>query len=160
MSETPGVHFKSGVLTKGSQKSLFWRAVTKRKRPTITRKLHPEEQLQSTIVEYLRVVCPQCFVFAIRNEANRGIVGHLIALQMGMEPGLQDLCLLNHNGRSWEPFFIEVKTPKGIYTDAQENMQVRMTKLGIHHAGVRSIADVRSALDYWKIERRDNVPTI
>jgi hypothetical protein len=120
--------------------------------------IRPEEQLQIDIVTYLRIVAPQCITFAIRNEGRRGIFGHKLALSMGLMPGLHDLCVLApHRGLSiWEPYFLEVKTAKGVLNANQKAAHALFRKLGISYAVVRSIDDVKKTLDFWKIITIDN----
>ena len=151
------------LLPKGAKLA---RSVRSRKSWSVrsTKGLRPHEKFQAQVVEYLRIVCPQCFVFAIPNEGNRGPVGQQVAVLCGLTPGMQDLCLLAPVGSAgsaqhWEPYFIELKVPPDDLSPMQQAVHIEMMRLGIHHASARSthgLSDVINALDYWRIGRRDS----
>lgn len=64
----------------------------------------------------------------------------------GMLPGMPDLLVLGSHGRTG---FIEVKTPKGSVTQAQQNVQSMLTRMGHQVAVVRSVDEARDALKTW-----------
>jgi hypothetical protein len=147
--------WEKGVLSGPYGKSLTGRKIFRRRASKRSLPMKPEERLQAGFIEYLRLVAPQCIVFAIYNQGNRGPVGQQIAVKMGLMPGLHDLCLLAKFDGRWEPHFIEVKMPSGSFTDEQEGVHAEFCLQGIKQATVRSIEELRVALDFWKIERRE-----
>jgi hypothetical protein len=118
--------------------------------------LGEEEALQVCIVDWIRTVAPHCVVFAIRNEGKRSITEHQVAIEMGLYPGISDLCVLAPVKDHFEPHMVEVKTIKGAMSEKQEEFKLLCAKRGIHHAIVRSIEDTRQAFLFWNIKTRES----
>ena len=64
----------------------------------------------------------------------------------GLLIGFPDLIVYGHSGRVGH---IEVKTPKGRVTEAQEAVGVWLEQWGHNYAVCRSVEDVDAALDAW-----------
>jgi hypothetical protein len=87
------------------------------------------------------------------------VLGQQIAVAMGLLPGLHDLCVLvpheyalrPDDNVTWEPYFLEVKTPEGRRSGSQEELHKEFTKLRIKHRTVRSVDDTASAMAFWGI---------
>jgi len=111
-----------------------------------------ESQLQKHIVDYLRAILPQSIVAAIPNGSQRTATGRPANAVPGFTSGLPDLMVLIPQGRV---VFFEVKAPKGRVSDAQLDIHLRMHGLNHEVAIVRSIDDVKNALEAWNIKTRE-----
>lgn len=127
--------------------SIATRADAKRSAPQ-----QSEGALQRSIVDFVRLVCPQLLVFAIPNASHRTIGGFAGNGVAGLYPGIHDLCLLAPLGRV---YFVEVKVAGGVLSAVQSAVHIKMTTMGVPHCVARSIEDVRVALRNWNIETRE-----
>lgn len=114
----------------------------------------PERELQTAVVRYLRVACPDVFVTAIPNGGYRRKVEAALFKSMGVTAGVSDLMLL------WRPAkvaFIELKAPgqRKYISDAQKAFLVRCTDLGIPTAVCDSLDDVWMKIAEWNVPCRD-----
>lgn len=64
----------------------------------------------------------------------------------GMLPGFPDLIVLGSHGRTG---YLEVKTPKGTVSQAQQNVRSMLERMGHNVDVVRSVDDTREALKKW-----------
>ena len=111
-----------------------------------------EDTLQASIINYLRLVCPDLIIAAIPNGGKRGPAEAAMLKRTGMLKGLPDIVIVGYLGQS---YWIEVKTAKGRLSPAQSAIALQMTTMGVPSAVCRSIDDVRVALAAWKIETRE-----
>ncbi len=116
-----------------------------------------EEPIQRALVQYLRAVLPGALVHHARNEINKrgsGISRELAqAAQLGAVKGFPDIIAILSATQG--VLFFEVKAPGNSATAAQRAIHAQLEGLGHRVAVVRSIDDVRSALDAWAIWRAD-----
>lgn len=114
-----------------------------------------EAAIQRSIVDYLRAVLRKDYrCFAIPNAAQRTRGGRAANAVAGLTAGVPDLAIV---GRG-EVFFIEVKTPHGIFSDGQEEFLAWCAIGGTSFCVARSIDDVRIALSQWNIPTREGQP--
>lgn len=111
-----------------------------------------EHDLQRQIIQYVETVVPRALIFAVPNSSVRTHGGRPGNLVPGLKAGIFDLCLVCPGGFVG---FIEVKTANGRLRKEQEEIRGRFVSLGTPHAVVRSIDDVRAALEHWTIEMRE-----
>ena len=113
-----------------------------------------EDALQRAIIEYLRLVLPASDyrVFAIPNGGARTAAEAGILKATGVLAGVPDVEILGPLGRSWR---IEVKTPEGRLSPAQEAFRAWMVPIGVPYVVARTIDDVKAALTHWRIPTRD-----
>lgn len=78
-----------------------------------------ESQLQKSCVRWFRLTYPKLMIFAIPNGGKRNIVTATIQKAEGVLPGVADLQVLFHDGKS---LFIEMKTKTG-QTDNQKQFE-------------------------------------
>lgn len=116
--------------------------------------MRAEDQLQRAIVDFIRTVAPTCFLFSIPNGGERTAAGGQMLKLTGMVAGVPDLCLIEPGGTAR---FLEVKTDSGALNKAQNAVLDRFMMMGVQYAVVRSIGDVRTALEYWRISTREAV---
>jgi VRR-NUC domain len=64
----------------------------------------------------------------------------------GMLPGFPDLIVLGSHGRTG---YLEVKSPKGRLSQAQQNVTKMLDRMGHQVAVVRSVDETRDALKAW-----------
>lgn len=113
-----------------------------------------EDNLQRAIVDFIRAVAPTCFLFSIPNGGERtASYGQLLKLT-GMVAGVPDLCLIAPGGTAR---FLEVKADNGALSKEQKAIIDRLISMQVSYAVVRSIDDVRVALEYWRIPTREAV---
>ena len=116
------------------------------------RRAGPEEQLQRSIVQFLRVALPDrlgVFWYAVpghRGTRKRFEMGILKA--MGVRAGVPDLAFI-HDGRA---FFIELKAERGALTKSQKETIPRLRAAGAETFVCRSVEDVQRVLRSQGIE--------
>lgn len=111
-----------------------------------------EDILQEAIVAYLHaVVPPPRVILSIPNEGLRSLAGASRMKRMGLRSGACDL-LLVVDGRA---LFLEVKTPKGVVAPNQTQFLLDCDAAGAGAVVVRSIDDVRVALNHWRVATRE-----
>lgn len=116
----------------------------------------PEQELQKTIVDALRLALPSRWVVAhypsggYRTKAEAGILK-----AMGVVPGFPDIMILGEI----EPcpptaWFLELKAGKGPVTDDQKEMHNRLRALGFDVAVARSLDDAFESCRFWQLPLR------
>lgn len=111
-----------------------------------------EDTIHAAIVQYLRVTMPDCLVL---HPANGGLRGKREAAKLkwlGVLPGIPDIIILRPGGRFC---LMEVKGPKGVLSDAQNDVRYHCERFEMPWALVRSIDDARDALAGWGLLTRD-----
>lgn len=112
-----------------------------------------EDKLQKAIVDYLRVILPpKHIVFAVPNGSYRTPAEAGILRATGTVAGIPDLCILAPGGIAR---FIEVKADGGTLNKNQRAINEQLLAMGVDYCVVRSLSDVRVALDHWKIQHRE-----
>lgn len=112
-----------------------------------------EADIQKNIVQWLRAQFPKYIIHHCANEGNRGGVKGIRdgarKKAMGQVAGFPDVVMLG-----WAkigPVFFEVKTAKGYPSTTQKALHAQLAHLGYRVAVVRSIEDVKAALNQWVI---------
>lgn len=114
-------------------------------------RMRPEDKLQRSIVDFVRVASPTAFIFSIPNGGKRSEAeGNMLKLT-GMVPGIPDLCVIMPGGQA---FFMEVKTEKGPSKKAQNDLRAHFADMKIPSVIVRSLDDVVLQFEFWKIPMR------
>jgi hypothetical protein len=102
-----------------------------------------EDVIQDAIVRYLRTILPRAITFAVPNGRTK---------VSGITRGAPDLCVaLPGGGVLW----FEVKTKSGVVDREQKAFHARLVEAGHLVAVVRSIDDVRLALNVWGVLSRE-----
>lgn len=114
--------------------------------------LNAETKIQFAVLEFIRAVAPDCFVFHIANGGYRTPAEAARFRWQGVVAGVPDLCLVAPGGRV---HFIEVKTPGGSLSAAQREIHEILARLGAPVAIARGVDDARRALTAWGIEMRE-----
>ena len=114
----------------------------------MSRRNNPEEQLQRTIVEWLRWTKPDCVWFFVNNGARLSKAQAGIAKAMGVLPGVADLVFVLPGGRVG---FIEVKAPGKHLSIAQKAFAASVEKLGAQYDQAWSIGDVQDIFKTWGV---------
>lgn len=132
----------------------------KAKLTPLSKAIKPEQQLQINIVDFIRIVAPQCIVYHIPNEGKWSVMMRIRLIRMGLWPGVGDLALLSPyklpTGEIvWKTHFIEVKAPGGRMSQNQEKFKIDCMKLSIPYACVHNIDGVRTALEHWGIPTKE-----
>jgi hypothetical protein len=109
-----------------------------------------EDKIQEAIVKYLHYVLVDKIIISIPNEGRRSPAQAVRLKRMGMRPGAADLLLI------WRgtPYFFEIKTAKGVLSDAQMQFREECLGLGIHYTVVRSLDDMRRSVLRLGIETK------
>lgn len=114
-----------------------------------------EDQLQASIVEYVRWQVPRVIVFSVPNGAYFGKDRKAAERQMaklrwtGLLPGVSDLILLACVNGISRAYFVEVKLPGRHPTEDQEAFMSGVRSMGFSTAVVRSLDDMMHALKAW-----------
>lgn len=115
---------------------------------------HDEDATQRAVIQYLDWALPaDGIAFAIPNGGKRHPREAARLKGLGVKAGISDICVV-FRGRA---FFIELKTPRGVLSEAQRNM---MRKLNYCDAPVmvcRSVADVEAGLRECCVPLRGSV---
>ena len=104
-----------------------------------------------SIVEYLRLVLPGALIWHTPNGGKRGAREAAELKRMGVKAGVPDIAIVI-DGRL---YFLEVKTPKGVLSEPQEQFCVALDCHGIPWAVVRSVEDARAFLAAHSVETRE-----
>jgi hypothetical protein len=111
-----------------------------------------EARIQASIVQWALISAPDLLVFAVPNGGLRSESEAARMKWTGTLAGVPDLAIIGPGGRA---FFVEIKTPGGRLSDAQQTFVERLMVLGAPFAIARSIDDVRRAFAIWGIETRE-----
>ena len=115
--------------------------------------MRPEDTIQAAIVDYLRAVLPPMYrVSAIPNAARRTASSRASNAVPGLYPGVADLQIIGPGGYVW---VAEIKTAKGVLSDAQKDWRDWYGQNYVPYAIWRSIDDCRASLKEWKLETRE-----
>lgn len=127
------------------------------KRPKYGKKVDREGPIHRSIVSWLGTVMPDAMVYHCRNEINmsgwRVAKEQADARKKGAIKGFTDLLVLPYANVG--AFFLEVKSENGRVQPEQAAVHERLQALGYRVAVVRSIDDVRAALDRWGVGYRE-----
>lgn len=111
----------------------------------------PEDILQMQVMRWLAVAAPGLCAFHPANGGYRNPREAKKLKDMGVKPGVADLCVMLPEGRV---AFIEMKAGKGRQTDTQRAFQADCARLGAPYAVCRSIDDVEQTLREWNVPLR------
>lgn len=112
---------------------------------------YAEDQTQASIVAYLRAVLVKARVYAIPNGGLRSKKEAAKMKWTGVLAGVPDLCIIAPMGRA---YFIEVKSAKGVLSEAQREFNNWFATNGVPYVVARSLKDVEVAIDSWNLETR------
>lgn len=107
----------------------------------------PEEAIQRAIVQLLSVYEAQGHLtyFAVENGGLRTKAEAGVGKAMGRRAGVPDLCILWDGGCG----FIEVKAPKGVFSQAQKEWRAKIQDAGHWWAECRDVAGLPRILTGW-----------
>ncbi len=106
-------------------------------------KLFPEQELQISIVQWMKRNLPKEVVFFhVPNGGNRSLREGAIFKAMGVVAGVPDLIIAWPGGIAAP----ELKAGKGSSSEAQKTMQSRLSAIGWHVCEVRSLDEFQIAL--------------
>lgn len=111
----------------------------------------PEDLLQMQVVRALKIVAPDCLVYHAANGGSRHPGEARKLKDMGVLPGVADLCFILSEGRA---AFIELKAGKGRQTPSQKAFQEAATGKGALYAVCRSLDEVLATLKGWAVPMR------
>lgn len=123
----------------------------------MARNIDREGPIQAAIVEYLRIQYPNALLFSVPNELASKVVGWMKGKDMrgrhagaqkkakaqGMLAGMADICFVADGVF----FAFEVKAKGNYQQPNQKAAQLRVENNGGHYFVVRSIDDVKAAID-------------
>ena len=116
--------------------------------------LATEAEIHKSICAWLDIVLPAggSVYHHSPNEGKHKVQYRMKQKNMGMRAGWPDLEIFvnptwwKDTEIQWAPIFLEIKSPKGRLSKAQEAVIDELTDAGCHVAVVRSIDDARDAL--------------
>lgn len=100
-----------------------------------------ESKLQQEIYNYyqnnfcLKHHEPRGMIFSVPNGGTRNKLEAMTLKATGLLPGVSDLICILPTGKI---LFVELKTEKGIQSDAQKEFEQRITALGFNYHLIRS----------------------
>lgn len=111
------------------------------------KRTNPEADIQAAIVRFIRMQYPSIMISA--SLAGTALKGGMVAMQRakkaGLLVGLPDLCLICDYSTV---IFLEVKSAKGVLSDAQKNVHYELKRMGHKVEVVRSVEDVQHILKH------------
>ena len=114
---------------------------------------HREQDLQISVIRYLRVVAPDLLYWAvpnaigIKNTARAGALNK----RMGVRAGVADLNFILADGKA---AFIELKVEGAYQRPTQKAFQADVEARGCAYVVCRSLDDVRVTLEEWGVPLR------
>ena len=115
----------------------------------MTRRNRPEETIHRAVVDYLLLALPAGVVFFhVPNGGKRSKAEGKKFKDLGVRAGVADLAFILPGGRA---AFAEIKAPKGSLTPEQKVFKEDIEELGCPWAEVRSIDDMKAALQSWGV---------
>lgn len=108
----------------------------------------PEDILQMQAVRFLRLAAPDCLFWHCPNGGSRHPGEARKFRDMGVLPGVADLCFLLPDGRA---AFIELKSDKGRQQPAQVAFADACERRGAPYAVCRSLEAVVATLEGWGV---------
>lgn len=115
----------------------------------------PEDILQMQVVRYLRLVAPSLMVWHCPNGGYRNPCEAKKLKDMGVLPGVADLCFLLPGGLA---AFIELKVGRNPQTQGQKEFATSAIANGAAYAVCRSIDEVDATLRAWGVTLRSRSP--
>lgn len=111
--------------------------------PEKPKRRHEESDFQRSLVKFLQVALPHdALYFSIPNGLMRSRKAAARAVGEGLCAGVPDLCVI-HRGRA---LFLELKTKRGVVSQAQRNLQRLLIHCGAQVMTVRSVPEAEAAL--------------
>lgn len=116
----------------------------------------PEEDLQKSVVQFLRAAAVGCVWFAVPNQkGTRTTWEQGLLKSLGVRAGVADLVFVLDGGRI---AFIELKDPDGGRQSADQALfEGEVRRLDAPYLICRSIAEVQGALTAWGVRLRGRV---
>lgn len=111
----------------------------------------PEDILQMQVIRALKIVAPDCLVYHAANGGSRHPAEARKLKDMGVMPGVADLCFVLPGGGAG---FIELKAGKGRQSPSQKAFQETATDKGALYAVCRSLDEVLTTLKSWAVPMR------
>lgn len=111
----------------------------------------PEDILQMQVARFLKVAAPGLLWWHVPNGGYRHPAEARKLQDMGVRPGVADLCFVLPGGLSG---FIELKAGKNGQTPAQKQFAIDVIAAGAAFAVCRSLAEVEQALRSWSVPLR------
>jgi len=108
-----------------------------------------EDQLQASIVDYVRWVLPHAVIFAVPNGGLRTKREAAKLKWTGALAGVSDLVLLACTNGISRAYLIECKTATGRLSPEQSAFLSDCRSMGFQTAVVRSLDDMVNALKAW-----------
>lgn len=107
----------------------------------------PEEALQRSVVQWLRLKHPRLLFFCVPNQrGTRSLIENQILKGLGVRSGAADLVFVLSDGRA---AFIELKAPGGTQSLAQEQFEIDATHTGALYEVCDNLDRVIETLNGW-----------
>lgn len=113
----------------------------------------PEQALQKAVAAYLDAVLVPPWYYTAIGHGGGGRTRGAILKGMGLKAGVWDILIL---GADRFVAWIELKSARGKLTSEQQDFGEMARAFGNYTGQVRSIEDVRAALDMWQIPTRES----
>jgi hypothetical protein len=110
-----------------------------------------ETRLQCAVVDYMRRVCPDCLTFHNANGGKRTVETARLMKRLGVLAGVFDLTILAPGPSQ---YYMECKVGKESLSDSQEWFKMELIKMGFQYCVVRSLDDVKAAIEAWRLPNR------
>lgn len=116
-----------------------------RKKP----RAHPEEDLQSALVQHLRMLAPKTVIwFAVPNGAYKSKRTAARFKAQGLVAGVPDLCFVLADGSA---AFLELKSGAGRLSPQQKDFAARCEAMGVPWAVASDIDTALAILRGWEV---------
>ena len=116
------------------------------------KRAHPEDDLQRTVVEYLRIQenLGRLTYFSIPNGEKRDKITGAKLKRLGVRAGVYDLAIIGPHGIG----FIELKAPRGSFSIAQTQFGLRLDRFHIPREVCWSLEEVQGVIAAWVPETK------
>lgn len=107
-----------------------------------------EHQIQVALFDWLKLVHPGVFAFAVPNAAKRSVRLAAYLKAEGLRPGVPDVVIAQPVGR-WPGMYLELKSENGVLSVDQEKSLQHLMRAGYACAVAYSIDEARDLIEIY-----------
>jgi VRR-NUC domain len=111
-----------------------------------------ESRQQAAVVEWIRLVAPQCVVFAVPNGGLRTKAEAARLKWTGALAGVADLVIIDEHGLA---YFLEMKSPDGRLSESQQQFRDLCRQRNWPYEICHTVTEAAAIFAKWRIPTRE-----